>query len=148
MTRWRKRHGKKSGEAIFLETIELAKGQGAIHEREVFIVSIDTTVQEKGIAYPTETRLYRKACERHGTQPPFWNRWRQPQRPDERRSEEPPQAPPPYPELFCLYFPESKLPLPPILYPPPHLIQLPTLSSSCLLPPKISKNSLFQGGLR
>ena len=63
MTRWRKRHGEKSGEALLFETIQLAKRKGAIHEKEVSIVNIDTTVQEKSIAYPTDVRLYRKACD-------------------------------------------------------------------------------------
>lgn len=56
---FRKRIGKKGIEKIFEISIEL-HGQKA-QEREILV---DTTVQEKNITFPTDTKLYRKIAEK------------------------------------------------------------------------------------
>jgi len=61
MTRWRKRIGPKEMERLLSETLETAKRQGQLTERHLERVNVDTTVQEKAIAYPTDARLYHKA---------------------------------------------------------------------------------------
>jgi IS5 family transposase len=61
MTRWRKRIGPKEMELLLSETLETAKRGGTLTERHMERVNVDTTVQEKAIAYPTDARLYHKA---------------------------------------------------------------------------------------
>jgi IS5 family transposase len=61
MTRWRKRIGPKEMELLLSETLETAKREGQLTERHMERVNVDTTVQEKAIAYPTDARLYHKA---------------------------------------------------------------------------------------
>ena len=61
MTRWRKRIGPKNMEQLLSETLEMAKRGNHLTERQMERVNVDTTVQEKAIAYPTDSRLYHKA---------------------------------------------------------------------------------------
>ncbi len=61
MTRWRKRIGPESMEALLSETLETAKRGNHLTQRHMERVNVDTTVQEKAIAYPTDSRLYHKA---------------------------------------------------------------------------------------
>ena len=61
MTRWRKRIGPKNMEALLGETLETAKREDLLTERHMERINVDTTVQEKAIAYPTDSRLYHKA---------------------------------------------------------------------------------------
>jgi IS5 family transposase len=61
MTRWRKRIGPKEMELLLSETLETAKRGGNLIEQHMERVNVDTTVQEKAIAYPTDARLYHKA---------------------------------------------------------------------------------------
>ncbi len=61
MTRWRKRIGPKEMELLLSETLETAKRGGNLTEQHMERVNVDTTVQEKAIAYPTDGRLYHKA---------------------------------------------------------------------------------------
>jgi IS5 family transposase len=61
MTRWRKRIGPKEMELLLSETLETAKRGGNLTEQHMERVNVDTTVQEKAIAYPTDARLYHKA---------------------------------------------------------------------------------------
>jgi IS5 family transposase len=60
MTRWRKRIGPKEMELLLSETLESAKRGGNLTEQHMERVNVDTTVQEKAIAYPTDARLYHK----------------------------------------------------------------------------------------
>ena len=46
------------------ETIETVKREGGLKTVEVKRVNVDTTVQEKAVAYPTDARLYEKARRR------------------------------------------------------------------------------------
>ena len=60
MTRWRKRLGKDESEALLKETINAALRMGVMKLKEVNRVNVDTTVQEKAVAYPTDARNYNK----------------------------------------------------------------------------------------
>ncbi len=60
LTRWRKRVGAGGMEKLLRETVETAKRGKLLMERDVERVTIDTTVQEKAIAFPTDARLYYK----------------------------------------------------------------------------------------
>lgn len=61
MTYWRKRIGVEKMELLLQETLKAGQRAGIIKKRELKTAVIDTTVQDKGIAYPTDTRLYFKA---------------------------------------------------------------------------------------
>ena len=61
LTRWRKRVGPKGLEQLLGETLETAKRGENLTEQHMERVNVDTTVQEKAIAYPTDARLYHKA---------------------------------------------------------------------------------------
>lgn len=60
LSRWRKRVGAERLEKLLEATIQAALGMGAMRPRELQKVNIDTTVQEKAIAFPTDARLYHK----------------------------------------------------------------------------------------
>jgi IS5 family transposase len=60
LTRWRKRVGAEGMEKLLKESVETAKRGKLISRREVERVNVDTTVQEKAIAFPTDARLYYK----------------------------------------------------------------------------------------
>ena len=64
MTRWRKRIGSDGVEKLLKETIETAKREKLLKRVDVDRVNVDTTVQEKAIAFPTDARLYHKARRR------------------------------------------------------------------------------------
>jgi hypothetical protein len=61
LVRWRKRIGPKQMEQLLTETLETAKREEHLSEQHMERVNVDTTVQEKAIAYPTDARLYHKA---------------------------------------------------------------------------------------
>lgn len=61
LVKWRKRIGSKGMEKLLQGTIETAKRKGHVTEKHLERVNVDTTVQEKAIAYPTDSRLYHKA---------------------------------------------------------------------------------------
>jgi IS5 family transposase len=60
LTRWRKRLGPDKIEELLSATIDTAKGEKLLTEKHVERVNVDTTVQEKAIAFPTDARLYHK----------------------------------------------------------------------------------------
>lgn len=60
LVNWRKRVGKAGIELLFAETIATAKRQKLIKRQDLDKVNVDTTVQEKAIAFPTDSRLYHK----------------------------------------------------------------------------------------
>ncbi len=60
LTRWRKRVGAEGMEKLLQQTIETAKRGRLITRRDTQRVNVDTTVQEKAIAFPTDARLYYK----------------------------------------------------------------------------------------
>lgn len=61
MSRWRKRIGPDNLKLLLTETLETAKRRKQIGRNEFARVNVDTTVQEKAIAHPTDARLYQKA---------------------------------------------------------------------------------------
>ncbi len=61
LVKWRKRIGPKGMEKLLQVTIEIAKRKEYVTEKHLERVNIDTTVQEKAIAFPTDARLYHKA---------------------------------------------------------------------------------------
>jgi len=68
MTRWRKRVGVDGIEELLKQTIATAQRQRYLKPSDVAKVNVDTTVQEKAIAYPTDARLYHKALNKLVTQ--------------------------------------------------------------------------------
>lgn len=60
LTRWRKRVGSEGMEKLLAETVETAKRGKLLTRRDAQRVNVDTTVQEKAIAFPTDARLYYK----------------------------------------------------------------------------------------
>lgn len=64
LTRWRKRLGREGCERILKLTIEAGLKQHVLKEKDLSRVIIDTTIQEKNIAYPTDSKLYAKALEK------------------------------------------------------------------------------------
>ncbi|WP_037283938.1 IS5 family transposase [Rubellimicrobium mesophilum] len=61
LTRWRKRIGEEGAEWLLTKTIEAGRASGAVSERSLEQVAVDTTVMEKAIAYPTDSRLVERA---------------------------------------------------------------------------------------
>ena len=64
LVRWRNRVGAEGMEKLLKKTIESAKRKKLVREQEVKRVNVDTTVQEKAIAFPTDARLYYKMLQR------------------------------------------------------------------------------------
>ena len=62
LVRWRKRLGPDKLEDLLVATIQTAKEKTLLTEKHVERVNVDTTVQEKAVAFPTDARLYHKAC--------------------------------------------------------------------------------------
>ncbi len=57
LTRWRQRLGEAGMEELLAHTINTAHAMKAVDARELSRVIVDTTVQEKAIAHPTDSRL-------------------------------------------------------------------------------------------
>ena len=60
MSKWRKRVGAIRLEKLLEATIHTALAMRALKPQELAKVNVDTTVQEKAIAFPTDARLYHK----------------------------------------------------------------------------------------
>jgi IS5 family transposase len=60
LVKWRQRIGETGIEKLFSQTLVTAQKLGLLRESHLNKVNIDTTVQEKAIAYPTDARLYNK----------------------------------------------------------------------------------------
>ena len=60
LTRWRKRLGEEGLELLLQETITTAVRAGYARKSDFKRVSVDTTVQEKAVAYPTDANLIYK----------------------------------------------------------------------------------------
>ncbi len=60
MTRWRQRIGPEGSEIMMMETIDLAKRKGLLKNSDMENVVVDTTVMEKAIDFPTDTKLLEK----------------------------------------------------------------------------------------
>lgn len=57
LVRWRRRLGEAGMEELLAQTIAAAQAMKAVAPRELERVIVDTTVQEKAIAFPTDSRL-------------------------------------------------------------------------------------------
>ena len=60
MVKWRQRVGAEKLEALLAETIRIALEHRQVTSQQLRKVTVDTTVQEKAIAFPTDARLYTK----------------------------------------------------------------------------------------
>jgi IS5 family transposase len=64
LTRWRQRLGEEQIAALLQESLAVAHRAGAIQTKDLERVVVDTTVQEKAIAHPTDARLTHRAIEK------------------------------------------------------------------------------------
>src|ERR1700719_898371 len=66
LTRWRQRMGEEKLTALLQESLSLATRSAAAKPADFTRVIVDTTVQPKAIAFPTDARLLHRARERLG----------------------------------------------------------------------------------
>lgn len=64
MTKWRKRVGADRLEELVRETIALARREGHVTRSDLERVNVDTTVQEKNITYPTDSKLLYRSIQK------------------------------------------------------------------------------------
>ncbi|MEK6674490.1 MAG: IS5 family transposase [Planctomycetota bacterium] len=64
MSRWRKRVGVDRLEDLLKETVALAVREKHVSKRELERVIVDTTVQEKNITHPTDSKLLYRAIQK------------------------------------------------------------------------------------
>ena len=57
LTRWRKRIGEEGCEWLLTQTLTAARDSGALKDQDCRRVIVDTTVQEKAVAFPTDSKL-------------------------------------------------------------------------------------------
>jgi len=57
LSRWRRRLGEAGVEELLAHTIDAARRAGAVRESSLRRVIVDTTVMEKAVAHPTDSRL-------------------------------------------------------------------------------------------
>lgn len=58
LVKWRQRVGVEGVEKLLGQVVRVAMSQQALKPSEIAKVNVDTTVQEKAIAFPTDARLY------------------------------------------------------------------------------------------
>ena len=63
MSRWRKRLKDSGAEKLLEETILLGLKTEVLKKKDLKKAIVDTTVQEKNITYPTDTKLYKKGID-------------------------------------------------------------------------------------
>ena len=61
LVKWRQRVGVEGSEKLLKESLAAAQREAVLTEAEIQRVNVDTTVQEKASAFPTDARLYHKA---------------------------------------------------------------------------------------
>lgn len=61
LTRWRQRLGEEHLAALLQESLSVAHRSGALATKDLERVAVDTTVQPKAIAHPTDARLMHRA---------------------------------------------------------------------------------------
>ncbi len=64
LTRWRQRMGEERLNALIQESLAVAAKTGALKPSELAAVVVDTTVQPKNVAHPTDAKLLNRARER------------------------------------------------------------------------------------
>lgn len=60
LTRWRQRLGEAQLSALIQESLSVAHKTGALASKDLERVAVDTTVQPKNVAFPTDARLMHK----------------------------------------------------------------------------------------
>ena len=65
LNHWRKRIGDKL-EVLLAESLRIANDTGALNKRDLARVSVDTTVQPKNIAFPSDAKLVETAIRQLG----------------------------------------------------------------------------------
>jgi len=73
LVKWRQRVGADGIEKLLKEALAAAQWEVVLTRAEVERVTVDTPVQEKAIAFPTEARLYHKARQALGRVARRWN---------------------------------------------------------------------------
>lgn len=63
MTNFRKRMGKENIDELLKETVNSARSSDQLKEKDFEQLNVDTTVQEKAISFPTDSKLYYKMLE-------------------------------------------------------------------------------------
>jgi IS5 family transposase len=66
MTRWRQRIGPERMEELLAESLEAAQRGGAVEDKHLKRVTIDTTVQPKAVTHPTDSKLLHRGIESLG----------------------------------------------------------------------------------
>lgn len=61
LVKWRHRVGVEGMERLLKETVQAARREQFLRSSDLKRMTVDTTVQEKAIAFPTDARLYHKA---------------------------------------------------------------------------------------
>jgi IS5 family transposase len=64
MTHWRQRLGEEQLVALIQESLSVAHKTGALAMKDLERVVVDTTVQPKAIAHPTDARLCHRALDK------------------------------------------------------------------------------------
>ena len=64
LSRWRKRIGPAGSELILKISVATGLQSGAVRASSLERVTVDTTVQPKAVAYPTDSKLYNRSRER------------------------------------------------------------------------------------
>src|SRR6202795_679884 len=64
LTRWRQRLGEEQLVALIQESLSVAHKTGALASKDLARVVVDSTVQPKAIAHPTDARLMHRALEK------------------------------------------------------------------------------------
>ena len=63
MTRWRQRIGPEHMEELLAESVAAAQRGGAVDDKHLKRVTIDTTVQPKAVTHPTDSKLLHRGIE-------------------------------------------------------------------------------------
>ena len=66
LTKWRQRVGEERLLELLAETIATAQREGHATQQDLAKVNVDTTVQEKNITHPTDSKLYHRAIVKLG----------------------------------------------------------------------------------
>jgi transposase, IS5 family len=64
MTRWRRRLGEEQLAALIQESLSVGHKTGALETKDLERVAVDTTVQPKAVAHPTDARLMHRALDK------------------------------------------------------------------------------------
>jgi len=66
MTKWRNRVGAERLEELLADTIRLAVREKHVSKNDLERVTVDTTVQEKNVTFPTDSKLLHTAIRKLG----------------------------------------------------------------------------------